>query len=306
MILVPLVAAFFSAALVAFRLSELREYNCYKLESVESAEGYINNYMLNVSYDAAQLKPAGYDYTVNNKKMGEYYYLYQNDQIWLFALKYSGIDKIRHGNTLINFRITTDQQLVEQVMNDLSDSFGTEEKNLNGFINPIVMNEFEYPFLKILLSKVFLYGSISLFAFFLIYLFLVFFFPSLGIGASKLKRLGKKREMIKILNEEMKDKLLYSEESVYVTENYLISALISEMDVVRLDDIKYLSKHVEEKKGIFSKHNIYKLTASNVEKLYFEHDFESEEVIDKVIYYIRREDLVDETEELERNMEDTD
>ena len=91
MLLVPPVAAIFMAVLVAFRMSDLREYNTYRLDSLANLEAYINNYMLNVSFDTTGIKPAGYDYTVSGKKQGEYYYIYHNDQIYLFALKFSGI-----------------------------------------------------------------------------------------------------------------------------------------------------------------------------------------------------------------------
>ena len=42
-----------------------------------------------------------------------------------------------------------------------------------------------------------------------------------------------------------------------------------------------------------------------MDKLYYEHEFLEEEVIDNIIYYIRREDIVDETEEIERKSDET-
>ena len=301
MILMPLAAAIFMAALVALRLSRLVEFNSYKLDDIQNAESYIDNQLLNVTYDAGNLKPAGYDYTVNGKKMGEYYYLYDNDQIYLFALKYSGIEKLKNGENTLNFRITTDSSTVNMITRDLSDSFDTEINNLSGFVNPIILNEFEFPYYKIIISRGFLYFSFTAFAIIMLYLLKTIISPSSSYQASILKKFGKVKDMVSILDDELKNNLLYSGEESYVTENYLVTAYISKIDVVRLDDIKYLSKHVEEKKGLFTKHNIYKLTASNVDKLYYENDFIDEEVLDNIIYYIRREDLVDETEELERN-----
>ena len=113
-------------------MADLREYNFYRLDSLSNLETYINNYMLNVSFDVKGIKPVGYDYTVNGKKQGEYYYIYQDDQIWLFAMKFSGIEKLKKGDTLINFRITTDTQVTEKVMKDLAESFGAKEKNMTG------------------------------------------------------------------------------------------------------------------------------------------------------------------------------
>ncbi len=303
MILVPPVAAIFMVVLVAFRMSNLREYNTYRLDSLDNLETYINSYMLNVSYDASGLKPAGYDYTVDGKKQGEYYYIYQNDHVWLFALNDSGIEKLKNGDTLLNFRITTDDQVVKHITLDLTKSFETNEDNLKGFINPVILNQFEYPFYKIITMRAMLYGGMALFAVMFLYTVLVTLFPSLCSDAAKLSKYGKRREIIRQINEELKDKLLYHEEDAYVTENYLITYLGNGIQVVKLDDVKYLSKHIEDKRGLFSTRKIYKLTASNVDKLYYEHEFLDEEVIDNIIYYIRRDDLIDETEEIERNSE---
>lgn len=304
MLLVPPVAAIFMAVLVAFRMSDLREYNTYRLDSLANLEAYINNYMLNVSFDTTGIKPAGYDYTVSGKKQGEYYYIYQDDQIYLFALKFSGIEKLKRGENLLNFRITTDAEVSETVMEDLAESFGTNESNLTGFINPVILNEFEYPYLKIIVMQGMLYGGTVMFAVLFIYMILVIIFPSLSSDAKRLSQYGKRKDVIKEINEELKDKLLYHAEDAYVTEGFLITYLGNGIQVVKLDDVKYLSKHVEEKKGFFTTRKIYKLAASNVDKLYYEHEFMEEEVIDNIIYYIRREDLVDETEEIERRSED--
>lgn len=305
MLLVPPVAAIFMAVLVAFRMADLREYNFYRLDSLSNLETYINNYMLNVSFDVKGIKPAGYDYTVNGKKQGEYYYIYQDDQIWLFAMKFSGIEKLKKGDTLINFRITTDTQVTEKVMKDLAESFGAKEKNMTGFVNPVILNEFEYPRYKIIAMQGILYGGTAVFAVLFLYMILVIIFPALSIDAKRLSQYGKRRDVIKQINEELKDKLLYRGEDAYVTEGFLITYLGNGIQVVKLDDVKYLSKHVEEKKGFFSNRKIYKLAASNVDKLYYEHEFLEEEVIDNIIYYIRREDIVDETEEIERKSDET-
>ncbi len=301
LMIMPLAGIILMVSLVAFRLSELKEFNSFKLDDISYAESFINDYKMNVSYDISGAEKAGYDYTINGEKAGEYYYLYRNDSLYFIVLRDSDIKKFETGNKVFYFRITTDDLFIKQVTADLSDSFDENPENLNGFVNPIILNAFEYPYIRLISVPVIFYISVFFGILVILYILLILIRPSVSVLVKPLAQFGKKKDVIKELDEELESKVLYCYENCYVTENYLVIIYVSRLEIVRLDDIKYLSKHVEEKKGLLSNGKIFRLTASNVDKLYFEHDFDSEEAIDQIIYYIRREDIVDETEEVERN-----
>ena len=132
-------------------------------------------------------------------------------------------------------------------------------------------------------------------------------FPVLNHEAQVLRRYGKVGRYIRKLDREMDSKLKMHQDNVIVTENFLIVSYLSHIDVVRIDDIKYLSKHVEKRRRRMGRPiTVYRFTASNGEDLYFEADFFDEGVINDVIYYMRGEPLLEyeEMSEQERAQEE--
>ncbi len=300
MIIMPLAIVVFTISLVAFQLSELREYRSFEMHDASSADTFISAGELNVTFEASGLKKAGYDYLRDDKKAGEYYYLFEDNHVWLFALKDIPGRDLTEGKHVLNVRLTVDEPVMNQIVQDYSTELKTDSRNFTGFVDPVIFNEFEYPELKIKIIKYVYYAGVVVAALTVLYLIAILSSPAASFQARFLTKYGSRRKIIKELDNELEEKLLYKGENTYITENYLVAAYVTHVDVVRLDDIRYLSKHVEELKEVFRKKVIYKLTASNVEKLYYEQCFSSEEVLDKIIYYIRRDDIVDETAELDR------
>ncbi len=301
MIIMPLAIIVFTISLVAFQLSELREFRSFDMHEASSADTFISAGEINVTFEAEGLMKAGYDYLKDNKKVGEYYYLFEDNHVWLFALKNISGRNLTEGKHTLKVRLTVDEPVMNQIIQDYSAQLKTDSRNLTGFVDPVIFNEFEFPEIKIMIIKYIYYAGVIVAALTVLYLLAILCSPAASFQARFLTKYGSRRKTIKELDEELDEKLLYKGENTYITDNYLVAAYVTHVDVVKLDDIKYLSKHVEEIKGLFKKKIIYKLTASNVEKLYYEQCFSNEEVLDKIIYYIRREDIVDETEELERD-----
>ena len=68
----------------------------------------------------------------------------------------------------------------------------------------------------------------------------------------------------------------------------MIVSYLTKTDVIRLDNIKYMSKNlVEDEGGMHRKGKVYRLTMSNPDKMFYEVDFTSESLIDDVVRYIR-------------------
>ena len=300
MIIMPLAIVVFTISLVAFQLSELREYRSFEMHEPASADTFISAGEMNVRFNAEGLVKAGYNYYINDQKVGEYYYLYRNDHLWLFALKDEPGRDLTSGQHELYVRLTVDEPVMNQIVQDYSSALNADSRNFTGFVDPVIFNEFEYPAIKIMIIKYVYYAGVLVAALTVFYLLAILCSPAASFQARILTKYGSRRKTIKELDDELENKLLYKGENTYITENYLVAAYVTHVDVVKLDDIKYLSKHVEEIKGLLRKKIIYKLTASNVEKLYYEQSFSDEEILDKIIYYIRREDIVDETEALER------
>ena len=67
----------------------------------------------------------------------------------------------------------------------------------------------------------------------------------------------------------------------------MIVSYLTKTDVIKLDLVKYMSKNiVEPDRGLYRGKEIYRLTFSNPEKLFYEVDFSNEELVDTVIEHI--------------------
>ena len=122
----------------------------------------------------------------------------------------------------------------------------------------------------------------------LIYAFLVWVCPSLHSQTRQLEKYGNVSEVIRELNYELRNNLVYAKENIYITDNYMIVSYLTKTDVIKLDMIKYLSKNLVDKSELpFGKKEVFRLTMSNPEKLFYEVDFTSEEFIDDVVRYVR-------------------
>ena len=103
--------------------------------------------------------------------------------------------------------------------------------------------------------------------------------------AKKLRAYGRRSAVIEQLNKELRDKLYFHYHGIYVTDNFLVATYWFHTDVIRLDDVRYLSKNrVEERSG----RELYRLTLSEPETdLFYEIDFREEELIDACVDAIR-------------------
>ena len=77
--------------------------------------------------------------------------------------------------------------------------------------------------------------------------------------------------------------LLYSKHhyNYYITDEYLVISNWRTTDFIRIDYIKYISKHVITK--MHGRKQVYRLTMSNPEKMFYEHDFKLESCADEIM-----------------------
>ena len=124
-----------------------------------------------------------------------------------------------------------------------------------------------------------------LYVFVLAYVVRLWMRPYKNPQAKKLRAYGRRSAVIEQLNTELRDKLYFHYHGIYVTDNFLVATYWFHTDVIRLDDVRYLSKNrVEERSG----RELYRLTLSEPETdLFYEIDFREEELIDACVDAIR-------------------
>ncbi len=290
-----LIVVFFTA----YTLSGMDSYKVYNAASYEDACNQYQDNHLNFELEIKSVKYSGFDYVLNNKKLGGYYYRFDGKNIKLFVLSDSSYEKIKkQGKSVVLCSAVYDESAANYFVKEYSSSLGVSADELDEMISPLIFSEPAYPLLKVRvleITKKVVIGTVIIIS---LYIILAIFVPSLNVMTKRLVRQTGRRNILRKITREIKLHLLYHDKNVYVTEKYMIVTFVNKIDVIVLDDIKYLSKHSEvKKKSHGTDEVVYRLSASNADDFYYEYIFEDEESIDEVVRYIRGVEADEEVEE---------
>ena len=230
MMMLPLIVILLMFLMVGYKLSMLSEYSIYHVDKIDSIEQLHNNGIKNISISLKdmEINYAGFDYEVNDKVLGKYYYYYHGNEIHLLVLE-DGYDK----NDTINARISEDKVTANYVQSRLAETFNVKNENLDGFIKPYIVNQIEFPAMKILGIDYMKKIAIALIVICVLYMILAMIIPELNFETKPLREMGSVRAVIKELDEEMKNAERSEDGNEYTTPNYHITAMISYISVTR-------------------------------------------------------------------------
>ncbi len=252
-------------------------------ESVVTMYGMGNHI---VEYTAKNLYYTGFDYKEDGKIRGSYYYTFDNQYIMLFLLDTTTPDEYIEEYT-IKGSIVRNNVTVSHIMNKLTAETGIDEKLFNDYYFEYMISEPDYPIAFIGLVYLLFISPVVISVMIIMYAILMTACPSLHSQARQLEKYGTPSEIIKELNKELRYNRVFSKDNIYITDNYMVVSYFNKTDVIKLDMIKYLSKNLVENDKPFKKGDVYRLTMSDPETLFYEVDFINEELIDDVVRYVR-------------------
>ena len=304
----PVVLVLSVLLLLLQQVSRLEIFQTGTMEDTTQVKEYFASGQRNVSVMLPGLKSTGFSQMANEKEKAEYFYRMEGDEMQLVLLTKSTANAYRRGEydrKAIRVRIIRDEVAARHIEREYANSLGLTGDSMDGICSVYVFDETEYPLMRVRILR---YSSIViavLLILIMLYVILATAFPALNHEARVLRRFGNVGRIIRRIDREMERKLRYHQDNVTVTENYLIVSYISHVDVIQIDDIKYLSKHVEKRKrGLGRPVHVYRLTASNADDLFFEADFFDEETVNDVIYFMRGEPLLEYEEYVQKEREE--
>ena len=309
---IPMAVILFAALITNSHMRKMDDARTYDMDDVNLAEEYYLSGRVNVLVRISDLKYSGFDYKSGEKIKGSYFYLYRSGKMHIFLLDNDMSDRVKQaadGSAYsVKFRIVRDELTTDHILGEYMETLELGTESREKAYSVYVLDQLRYPRMWILMLDVFYYVLQGAIAVLLLYLIIAFYRPQILKQARVLKRFGKVKSVVADLDYEMRNELLYQSDNIFVTESYLIVAYVSRIDVVYLDDVEYMSKHEEIKKNhLFGgKKKTYRLTLSNVEKMYFEMFIDDEQTIDDVAYYIQGADEDDEEEEAESGLAEGD
>ena len=287
----PAIAVFLVLTILLLRYPALDKLECEDITGVADYSGrlqvmYESDTRL-VEYDAKNLYYTGYDYYLDNELKGAYYYSTENGYMDLFIIETSQPEdfiEIHH----VKGEIIMDNISVNHIVLKLATAAGIKQELVENYYSKYVISELDYPTGYIAMVYVLCLAPAVLCVLLLLYVLLVFINPAMHSQASQLSVYGNVRQVIRDINYELKKKLLYKRENVYITNNFMIVSYMLKTEVIKLDMIRYMSKNIVEKKvGPKKEIEVYRLTISDPGVLFYEIDFLDESFIDEVVKNIR-------------------
>lgn len=251
----------------------------------KSLESLIKKNKTIVSFEAKDLRYAGFSYVVDEEKKGEYYYVFDNSRMYLVLLETTGEEKWR-GSYSIKGKLIKDPATASHVVLSLTENTSLDINMLDNYCCPYIISELDYPTTYIFLVYAIYVAPIIVCVLIMAYCLLVWLEPAIHPQSKQLARYGRPGKVIKELNRQLRRNLLYEGNNIFITDDYMVVSYPTKTSVIRLDMIKYMSRDVITRKPLLGgKRELYRLIISNDDTLYYEIDFTKKETREDVIDY---------------------
>ena len=291
-IAIPAIAVFVILTFMFARYPLLDQIHCHSISTMTDADITLGlmyaEKTTNVEYEAKNLRYTGFDYYVDGRLTGAYYYTRVADKYLMLLVKTDAPPE-KIDEKLIKGRIKRDSLMAEHIITGFALERGMDPKLVEGMAGEYLISEPEYPYAYVIMIYAFFALPVVIAIGIFIYTLVVFVHPALNSQARQLREYGEPSEVIHELNSEMRHRLVFKKNNIYVTEEYLIVSYLSKTDVIKLDCVQYVSKNELEERKAFGR-KIFRLTLSTPGQLFYEVDFTNETLIDDVIAYMQIEE----------------
>ncbi len=290
-IALPAVAVFLILIFMFMHYPLFEQIKCHDINDSKDKEVRINQLYeestTNISVKAENLYYTGFDYYVDNQIKGAYYYSMDESKMMLYLVKTEKpeafIEKLQ-----LKGKIIKDTVSREHIIYQLATENNLDVDMVEKYFGTYIISQPDYPYSLIGLVYIFFATPIIICVLIIAYALLVWVNPVIHSQSKQLSAYGEPMAIIDELNIQLKSHLVYCKKNIYITADYMIVNYLTRTDVIKLDYIKYLSKNLIRKNTLLEKNKeIYRLTMSNPEKMFYEVDFVNEEFIDDVVNYIR-------------------
>lgn len=263
---------------VHYELLKLPAFQTYDMATVTDAERMHIMGRTNIELSPVAWKSAGFSYEEDDESVGEYGYIRVENQLYLVALKNSEIEKLENNpEKKINFKIVKDSATSSYVSSVYAKELKQDEDSMKDFVSPYILDQMQFPTLRILAMKIMLYAGLVILTLFFVYTVLCMLFPLVNVQTKCLDKYRHKAKAFAEIDQELSDNILFDEMGIIITEHYCMIVRISRIEVERRSDLQEWVVSTFEEKGIFGKfHRVYRL-ASIGRSGSFHLDFEREE-----------------------------
>ncbi len=282
--LVPIVVYMLIVGILIVKFPILDKIENYSINSIEELEQVQEQGYNNISMNIKEAMYSGYDYYENNNRVGSYYYTIIDGKGLLVLIKgRQPLDVLE--NYKLKGKIISNNPSLEYITNQFSKDTGLDYGDIDNIIYNSIVSEIDYAYVY----NFFVYFMVLFPAIITILAVIancVFAYnPYMHPQARQLLAFGtSKEEVINELNSQIRNRVVSRSKHAIITEEYVIIHNWIATSVIKIDYIKYISKHVVNAKVFGNRGKpLYKLTMSNPEKMFYEYNFRELDEIDTII-----------------------
>lgn len=280
-----LVLAFILGGMAYFNV--FKNLECETVDSLQQLETAYKNDRYNIEITLDRLDNLGYDYYLDGKKSGSYYYTFMDDTCLILLI---GSNEDVLYNYTVRGRVKLDNTLYYYILEQCAKDMGMTREQLQSFTYDYVLSEIEYPELFNNIVKIALVFVILITLYIVLQGVIWTLMPWKHPQIRKLHGIMDTERTVSDVNRQIHDFLKLKEGNVIITKRYLIVSSLFKTDIMRLRDIGSCHKHIVKKRSFpwIQTKDRYKLILSNSVDMYYEYEFLDEELVDKMIPFLER------------------
>ena len=278
--LVPAVLVLVLVLAIVVHYPIIYKMTTHSVENLNEISGWYQNNSNNVVIEIPVMKYTGYDYYENGKRTGAYYYAFQENECIFFLIKTKNPDPVLN-NTRVRGTILGESANFEAMKNEFAKELERDYDAFNEVVYPLMISEIDYPYMKIMLMWLLLIIPYIMSIMTILLSIYWTIWPDRHPSTRSLKEFGDRRLVYEEIRSQLGKRLVKHHYNYYITDEYLVISNWRTTDFIRIDYIKYISKHVITK--MHGRKQVYRLTMSNPEKMFYEHDFKLESCADEIM-----------------------
>lgn len=278
--LIPAIIIFAVIFGITYHYPVIYQMTCHRIETLEEMQEWYGQKCYNVQLRMPQLKYTGYDYYEDGRQVASYYYAFVEDRCMFFLVKTKAPEAVLE-NELLRGKLLRDSAGLDAVKLEFSKELGLDYDAFDTLVNPIMVSEVDYPYLETILLWILIIIpyiiTISIIILSVVWTIQPYRHPS----TRQLSDFGDRKLVYEEIRSQLNNRLIKHNYNYYLTDEYLVISNWGTTDFIRIDYIRYISRHVILKWN--GRKQVYRLTMSNPEKMFYENDFDSEACAEEIM-----------------------
>lgn len=289
--LIPAIIIFAVIFGITYHYPIIYQMTCRSVDTLEEMQDWYNQKCYNVRIHAPEIKYTGYDYYEDGRQVGSYYYTFMESQCIFFLVK-TREPEAALNDVAMRGKLLRDSAGLDAMKLEFSKELELDYDSFDALVNPIMVSEVDYPYLEIILLWILIIIPYMITIAIIILSVVWTIQPYRHPCTRQLSDFGDRKLVYEEIRSQLKNRLIQHNYNYYLTDEYLIISNWGTTDFIRIDYIRYISRHVIVKMN--GRKQVYRLTMSNPEKMFYENDFDSEACAEEImVALIKLNPLID-------------